>query len=120
LETSRILIEDAGSGTPLAQELSTKLCGIIAVKPEGDKIRRMAAASAKLEAGQVMLPERASWLPDLEAELFVFPVGRHDDQYDSISQALSDNNTSFMDWISRSELDDLIGKIQAFGWRSSR
>ncbi len=39
--------------------------------------------------------ERASWLPDLEAELFVFPGSRHDDQCDSISQALLDKNNSF-------------------------
>jgi predicted phage terminase large subunit-like protein len=51
----------------------------------------MAVASAKFEAGQVFLPERAAWLPDLEAELFAFPGSRHDDQCDSISQTL--NNT---------------------------
>jgi phage terminase large subunit-like protein len=48
----------------------------------------MAVASAKIEAGQVYFPEQARWLAVLEAELFVFPVGRHDDQVDSISQAL--------------------------------
>ena len=34
----------------------------------------MAVAPAKFEAAQSLLPERAAWLPDLEAELFVFPV----------------------------------------------
>jgi predicted phage terminase large subunit-like protein len=110
---TRILVEDAGSGTPLVQELSGKLYGIIAVKPEGDKIRRMAAASAKLEAGQVLLPERASWLPDLESELFVFPVGRHDDQCDSVSQALQDNNTSFMNWMTDGDFHELMRAIRS-------
>jgi hypothetical protein len=41
------------------------------------------------------LPETADWLPDLEAELFAFPGGRHDDQCDSISQALFDKNVPF-------------------------
>jgi predicted phage terminase large subunit-like protein len=45
--------------------------------------------SALFEAGQVFLPMRAPWLPDLEAELFAFPGSRHDDQIDSISQALN-------------------------------
>jgi hypothetical protein len=36
----------------------------------------MAVASAKFEAGQIFLPERASWLPHLEAELFSFPGSR--------------------------------------------
>ena len=68
------------------------ISGIIAVKPVGDKPSRMAVASAKFEAGQVFLPERANWLPDLDAELFAFPGGRHDDQCDSISQALCDGD----------------------------
>ena len=91
----RVLVEDAGTGTALVQELVAKISGIIAVKPTGDKASRMAVASAKFEAGQVFLPERASWLPDLEAELFAFPGGRHDDQCDSISQALFDTNVTF-------------------------
>ena len=110
---TRILVEDAGSGTPLVQELICKVNGIIAVKPEGDKIRRMAAASAKMEAGQVLLPERASWLPDLEAELFVFPAGRHDDQCDSMSQVLQDNNTSFMDWMTAADFQELVRVIRS-------
>jgi Terminase RNaseH-like domain len=76
----RVLVEDAGTGTSLVQELRGKVSGIIAVKPEGDKRNRMAVASAQFEAGEVLLPERAPWLPDLEAELFLFPGGRHDDQ----------------------------------------
>ena len=66
--------------------------GVIGVTPKRDKVSRMAVASAKFEAGQVFLPERASWLPDLEAELFVFPAARYDDQCDSISQALDQDN----------------------------
>ena len=49
----------------------------------------MSAESAKFEAGLVYFPERAPWLVDLEAELFSFPGSRHDDQVDSISQALA-------------------------------
>jgi predicted phage terminase large subunit-like protein len=94
----RVLVEDAGAGISLVQELRSKVPGIIAVKPEKDKVTRMAVASAKFEAGQVLLPERAHWLADLEAELFVFPGSRHDDQCDSISQALLDESFSFIDW----------------------
>jgi predicted phage terminase large subunit-like protein len=88
----RVLVEDAVTGTALVQELRQEIYGIIAVKPVGDKASRMAVASAKFEAGQVFLPERAHWLPDLEAELFAFPGARHDDQCDSISQALFDGD----------------------------
>jgi predicted phage terminase large subunit-like protein len=68
----RVLVEDTGAGTSLVQELQGRVSGIIAVKPEGDKASRMAVASAKFESGQVLLPERANWLADLEAELFAF------------------------------------------------
>ena len=86
----RVLVEDKGTGTPLVQELRRQISGILGVEPEGDKISRMAVASAKMEAGQVFLPEKAAWLADLEAELFAFPGSRHDDQCELISQALSD------------------------------
>ena len=99
-KAQRVLVEDAGAGTGLVQELVRKVSGIIAVKPSGDKKSRMAVASAKIEAGQVFLPEQASWLADLESELFAFPGGRHDDQCDSISQALIDENVSFPMYIS--------------------
>jgi predicted phage terminase large subunit-like protein len=94
-EARRVLVEDTSAGTALVQELIAKVSGIIAVKPTGDKVSRMAVASAKFEAGQVWLPQRTSWLPDLEAELFAFPGGRHDDQCDSISQALFEGNVTF-------------------------
>ena len=74
------------------QELQRQVSGVIGVKPEHDKVSRMAVASAKIEAGQVLLPRRAPWLADFEAELFAFPAARHDDQCDSVSQVLIDQN----------------------------
>jgi predicted phage terminase large subunit-like protein len=108
----RVLIEDAGAGTALVQELRGAVSGIIAVKPEGDKVSRMAVASAKFEARQVLLAERAPWLADLEAELFVFPVSRHDDQCDSISQALLDRNTPFWARLTPADWEVLLRKAR--------
>jgi predicted phage terminase large subunit-like protein len=90
---STILIEDAGSGTSLVQDLSDQNIPTIPIRPEGDKIIRMSAQTAKIEAGAVHLPTRAAWLDDLRTEVLAFPHGMHDDQVDSISQALN--------WISR-------------------
>ena len=92
-KASQILIEDAGFGTALIQELKTAF-SVIAVKPEYDKKIRIAIQAAKFENGQVFFPKEASWLRDLEAELFAFPSGRHDDQVDSISQALGHKSPS--------------------------
>ena len=108
----RVLVEDAGAGTSLVQELKRRVSGIIAVRADGDKASRMAVASAKFEAGQVLLPERASWLADLEAELFVFPGSRHDDQCNSISQALLDKTNSFMAWLSPEDWERIIAKAR--------
>jgi predicted phage terminase large subunit-like protein len=94
-----ILIEDAGTGTALIAELRRLGRVVIAVRPEHDKITRMSVQSAKFEAGQVYLPERAPWLADFEAELFAFPNGRHDDQVDSVSQALGRPAFSIYDFL---------------------
>jgi predicted phage terminase large subunit-like protein len=94
-KASHILIEDAGFGTALIQELKGAHFSAIAVKPEYDKKIRMAIQSAKFQNGQVFFPKEAPWLADLEAELFAFPSGRHDDQVDSISQALGYKSPSY-------------------------
>ena len=93
-KASQILIEDAGIGTALIQELKTAQFSVIPVKPEYDKKTRMSIQSGKFESGQVFLPYEAPWLADFEAELFAFPNGRHDDQVDSISQALGHKSRS--------------------------
>jgi predicted phage terminase large subunit-like protein len=61
---------------------------VIAYEPRGEKELRMHAQSASFEVGAVHLPKNAPWLDDLVVELLAFPAGRHDDQVDSISQAL--------------------------------
>jgi hypothetical protein len=70
----------------------------------------MSFASAKFESGLVLLPERASWLADLEAELFAFPGSKHDDQCDSISQALLDKNYSMFEMLTHEQMRNLIAK----------
>jgi predicted phage terminase large subunit-like protein len=94
-KASRILIEDAGFGTALIQELKTANFSVVGIKPEYDKKIRMAIQSAKFENGQVFFPKEAPWLRDLEDELFAFPNSRHDDQVDSISQALGHKIPSY-------------------------
>ena len=46
-------------------------------------------ARGHIEAGRVLLPERAPWLADYVDEMSAFPNGEHDDQVDSSSQALN-------------------------------
>jgi predicted phage terminase large subunit-like protein len=90
--TETILIERAGPGLTLLQDLRSDLpIGMtrpIGVKPDGSKVERMVAQSAKIEAGHVHLPKQATWLDSFLLELLGFPHGRHDDQVDSVSQFL--------------------------------
>ena len=87
-----VLIENAGPGMNLLQDLRAAMpqgmTRPIGVKPEGSKVDRMAAQSAKIEAGHVHLPNSAPWLGEFLTELLSFPNGRHDDQVDSVSQFL--------------------------------
>jgi predicted phage terminase large subunit-like protein len=93
-KASQVLIEDEGFGTALIQEFKTADFSVVAVKPKYEKKIRMAIQAAKFENGQVFFPKEAPWLRDLEDELFAFPNGRHDDQVDSISQALGHKSPS--------------------------
>ena len=86
---SRILIEDHGAGAALIQQLRAEgLSGIVEIKPQGDKVMRMSAQTAPIEAGLVSIPENAQWMAEFIHEIVMFPKGRHDDQIDSMSQAL--------------------------------
>jgi predicted phage terminase large subunit-like protein len=100
-----ILIEDATTGSPLAQELRRAGKSSVRLVPvERDKIARLYIQQAKFENGQVLFPHGAGFLPALEAELLAFPQGKHDDQVDSLTQALASqgskyNYDSSMSWV---------------------
>ena len=83
------MIEDKGSGTSLIQELRHNNFEVIGINPEGDKPTRAANISSKFEAGAVFFPKSAPWLDALKAELLAFPNVKHDDQVDSVTQAIT-------------------------------
>ena len=85
-----VLIENKGTGQALIQELQESgPIYPIPITPVHDKITRLAANTAVIEAGRVRLPMAAPWLEDFFAEVLRFPYGPHDDQVDSMSQVLS-------------------------------
>lgn len=87
-KTSKILIEDRTSGKSIIKDLQQTNLPIIPIKDQASKEVRLIAVSGMIEAGKIYLPEKASWLYDYESEMSQFPVGKHDDQVDSTSQAL--------------------------------
>ena len=90
---STILIEEAGPGMTVLQDLQSNvprgMVRPIGIVPKGSKADRMVAQSALIEAGHVYVPSEAPWLADFLNELLGFPYGRHDDQVDSVSQFLN-------------------------------
>jgi len=83
-----LLIEKKGSGLSLIQDLRRENIYAIGIEPSGEKTLRMAAQTAPIEAGAVHLPTHASWLDEFKKEILSFPVSKHDDQIDALSQAL--------------------------------
>ena len=59
----------------------------------------------------MFLPNQVWWLADLESELFAFPNGRHDDQCDSISQALNDEGLSSSFWMNPETLMEVCRQV---------
>lgn len=84
-----ILIEDAGSGTQLIQDLKSETdLSIRGVLPKDDKATRLLSVSHLIESGRVRVPIDAPWLAEFQREVCLFPNGKHDDQVDSLSQFL--------------------------------
>lgn len=84
-----VLIEDKASGQSLLQDMRRETAlPVIARMPRQDKLSRIAACSAMIEAGKLALPHQAPWLAAFEEELLAFPACTHDDQVDALSQYL--------------------------------
>lgn len=99
-----ILIEDAGSGIALAQELlQERMHSIETYSATLDKTTRLHSVTAMIENGFVYIPANAPWLGDFIYELSGFPKGKFDDQVDSLSMAL--------DWFKLNSRDQEMGAV---------
>lgn len=85
------IVEDKANGTAVINALRRIVPGIVPESPTESKEARASAVSPLAEAGNVHLPEPeiAPWVGDLIEELAAFPNGAHDDQADTLSQALN-------------------------------
>jgi predicted phage terminase large subunit-like protein len=87
-----ILVEKAGISEALIKAIGSQA---VEVEPKGSKLMRVSLQLEKFVNGQVFFPKQASWLADLETELYAFPNGRYDDQIDALVQALAYNCPGF-------------------------
>jgi len=82
------LIEDKANGSAIIDILRKKMSGIIPVQPKGGKVARANAVIGAIESGNVFLPKK-NFAYELVDECASFPNGLHDDQVDSMTQALN-------------------------------
>ena len=84
------IIEDKANGPAIISMLRDEIPGLIAVNPEGGKVVRAQAVSPYVESGNVFIPDPAldARVNDFVEECAAFPNGKHDDQVDSMTQAL--------------------------------
>jgi predicted phage terminase large subunit-like protein len=85
-----ILIEDKANGPAIIDVLKATVPGIIPVEPDGSKLARAHAVTHVWEGLNVWLPnpELHHWVRHFVNEVTAFPAAAHDDQVDSMTQAL--------------------------------
>jgi hypothetical protein len=91
-----VLIEDKSAGISLLQDLRQTMIPIRGYNPgSADKATRLNIVAPMIERGLVYLPESnertgypMSWLDPFMRELCSFPLAKHDDYVDALSQAL--------------------------------
>lgn len=84
------LVEDKANGPAVISTLKAEISCIVPVIPEGNKEERGAAIAPMWEAGNVYLPhpDEEPWVREFIEEILSFPNAAHDDEFDSMSQAL--------------------------------
>lgn len=85
---TQIIIEAKANGTALIQELSLEIPGLEGINPTEGKESRAHAVAPFCASGNVLIPADAPWVGHFLFEAGNFPKAGHDDQVDSLSQAL--------------------------------
>lgn len=86
-----IYIENKANGSAIIDTIRNKVSGVIPIIPHGDKVTRANTVVPFFEAGNVYIPY-PGWKPDIRTmidEWTGFPNMLHDDEVDSMTQALS-------------------------------
>jgi len=87
----KVIIEYANAGIFLVRELTRESAFTgtpVSYTPRHDKVLRFETQIGRLEDGDFYIPEEADWLADFKRECLAFPMGRNDDQVDSMTQFL--------------------------------
>ncbi len=84
------MVELAANGDAIVQSLQALVPAIVGieVRGKGSKVARARAVSPIIQSGQAFLPRGVKFSEELVEECAGFPLGKHDDQVDAMSQAL--------------------------------
>ena len=92
----QIWLEETATGMALKEDREVRSRSRIKLVPiEQDRIGRLRVQDAKFRGGQVLFPEGASFMSQVERELLSYPHGDTDDIVDSISLALKYGGTGY-------------------------
>jgi predicted phage terminase large subunit-like protein len=84
-----IVIEEKGAGQELRSVLrDLRVWEAVWTLPTVSKVVRAEGQTRVIAGGGVVIPSDAEWIDEFLHELAVFPMGRHDDQVDALSQGL--------------------------------
>ena len=99
----QIWLEETATGLALQEDRELRSRFRIKLVPvEQDRIGRLRVQDAKFREGQVLFPEGAVFMSQVERELLSYPHGETDDIVDSISLALKYGGTGYdstMSWV---------------------
>jgi len=87
-DPSVIVIEDAGSGIQLRQEMHEMGLPVVPYKSRLNKTMRFAAQIGAFKDGHFYVVEPADWSGPFLHEMLTFPASRFDDQVDAIAIGL--------------------------------
>jgi predicted phage terminase large subunit-like protein len=92
------LIEKKANGAAIIDMFSRWISGIIPVIPTESKVQRALAIEPFISAGNIYIPAEADWVDDFILECRQFPMGKHDDAVDTMTQAVTHlaKNSQFM------------------------
>lgn len=84
------LIEDKANGPALESVIKDEVVGIEMVEPRGGKYQRAIAIQPLAQAGNIYIPNKRHypWVDKWIEEVCAFPMHRHNDRVDTMSQAI--------------------------------
>ncbi len=100
----RKLIEKKANGPAIQNLLKKTVSGIVMVEPMGSKYERAMAVEPLQVAGNIFIPEDENvfpWVEGFVEECSQFPKGKHDDQVDTMTQAINFWTGYSTNWIDR-------------------